>query len=145
MEKDKFVQLRHTYRGDMKKGYYGFSRDSFWSAGLVWFRRDRAKCLDYMSPMLGTIIAFGAFFLIPSLSAELEGIFMTVGDVDISGHALFGLIALFAFLFQNTFIAFFCNRRYTRALLQKGYRILPGVNEQEARRALRLEEADAGQ
>lgn len=145
MERDKFVQLRHTYRGDMKKGYYGFSRDSFWSAGLVWFWRDRAKCLDYMSPMLGTIIAFGALFLIPSLSAEFEGTFMTVGDIDISGRALFGLIALFAFLFQNTFIAFFCNRRYTRALLQKGYCILPGVNEQEARRALRLEEVDAGQ
>lgn len=143
MERDKSIQLRHTYTGDLKKGYYGFSRDSFWSAGLVWLRRDPTKCLDYMSPLLGTVIAFGAFFLIPSLSAELEGIFLTVGDVDISGYALFGLIAFFAFLFQNTLIASFCNRRYTLALLQKGYGILPGVNEQEARKALRLEEADA--
>lgn len=145
MERDSYIQLRHAYTGDMKKGYYGFSRDSFWSAGLVWLRRDTATCLDYMSPLLGTIIACSAVFLIPSLSAELEGNVLTVGDVDISGHALFGLIALFAFLFQNTFIASFCNRRYTRKLLQQGYLILPGVNEQEARKALRLEDSDAGE
>lgn len=143
MGRDKFIQLRHSYTGDMKKGYYGFSRDTFWSAGLVWLRRDPASCLDYMVRLLGTLIAFGAFFVVPSLSAELEDIFLPMGDVQISGPALIGFIGLFAFLFQNTFIACFCNRRYTLQLLKKGYDILPGVNEQEARKALKLEEADA--
>lgn len=145
MERDKYVQLRHSYTGDMKKGYFGFSRDSFCSAGFVWFRRDRARCLDYTSPILGTVIAFGALFLIPSLSAVFEDLSLPVGDIEISSYTLLGLIALFAFLFQNTLIACLCNRRYTLELLKKGYRILPGVNEQEARKALRLEDADAGE
>ena len=143
MATDKVIQLRHVYRGDLKKGYYGFSRDTFWSAGLVWLRRDPASCIDYSGTLFGTVIAFGAFFVIPALSTELEGISLTVGDIEISGHALLGALGLFIFLFQSVFIAIFCNRRYTLQLLKKGYRILPGVNEQEARKALKLEETDA--
>ena len=78
MATDKVIQLRHVYRGDLKKGYYGFSRDTFWSAGLVWLRRDPASCIDYSGTLFGTVIAFGAFFVIPALSTELEGISLTV-------------------------------------------------------------------
>lgn len=92
MGRDKCLQLRHSYTPEMKKGSFGFSRDTFGSRGLVRLRRDRAR-----GPLLRSILAFGAPSVVPSLSALFEDLSLTGGDVEISGHARFGLIGLPSF------------------------------------------------
>lgn len=136
---DNYVLLRHSYTGKEMKGYYGFSWDSFRTLGFIWFKRGvPLEGMECTVPPIATLIAFGLFFGVPTFSELLDGTELPIGDLTISGHAFIASLGLVGLLLQDTLIAFFCNRRYTRRLLDEGYEILPGIHEKEARNALNL-------
>ncbi len=140
MAHDPYVMLRHPESGELKPGYFGFSRDNFWTLGFVWIRRYPPFFIQNAGFPLCVIAAFSLLFLLPQTASVVldSALAVPVGGFNLPVSEFFAVLGLVLLLIINAGLSCSCNRAYTHLLLREGYQLVPGPNEQAARKDLHL-------
>ena len=134
---DKTILLRNPVTGKEKTGYYGFSRDSLYTGGLVWLRRgDFWTFLTFVCTWLPLI---WIYFFVPR-QGLLDMVFD--GSETVMGISSMALVYAFIVIYMVVFhivASATCNKKHTIAILNRGFELAPDApNLEEAREALGL-------
>lgn len=97
---DATFPLRHPQTAEHRQGYYGFSRDTLLSLGVVWFKRGNAG-LALLNALFAVLTILPLALCLPQTREWLLSgttAFGTLGQPLFIGLIVYGLFALAAFL-----------------------------------------------